>query len=110
MTTRQAKRRPPSFVQLPLFGAVALYARVTPREELAQGEPGEVAQLQRAARERGFPQGSITVFCDEGEAADAPLNEREGYTALLKAIAQGSINVLSSALQTVSLTTQPSRR
>src|SRR2546421_12847860 len=51
MTTRQAKRHLPNFAQLPLIGAVAIYARV-------------------------------------------PLCEREGYTALLKAIAEGSINVL----------------
>jgi hypothetical protein len=42
----------------------------------------------------GFKDERVTLFCDEGNQACAPLLERQKYMALLAAIREGVVNVL----------------
>jgi predicted site-specific integrase-resolvase len=94
MTKRPTKETPGSFVQLPLLGAVAIYARVATVDKLTDGEPAQIEELTHYASALGFSDEQVTLFCDAGKQACAPLFERQGYTDLLKAIREGAVNVL----------------
>ena len=84
-----------NLVQLPLMGSIAIYQRVATQDMLQQsGKLSQVESLLQFARTLGYDQEQITVFSDEGTQAAAPLFEREGYKALVKAIREGTVTVL----------------
>src|SRR5438876_5934911 len=84
-----------SLVQLPLMGNIAIYARVATKDKLSQSEQlSQVDSLTQFTRTLGYDQEQVTVFSDEGTQAAAPLMEREGYKALVKAIREGNVTVL----------------
>lgn len=91
MTQQREPANPEPLVQLPLIGSVAIYARAA-----AQDKPTEsqVDSLKQLVSTLGYSQEQITIFADNGEAAAAPLLEREGYRALLSAMKAGSVNVV----------------
>src|SRR2546430_14045357 len=93
MSKRPTTGTPASFVQLPLMGEVAIYARIETRDKL-QTAHHPLEDLKAYAKALGFQREQVTVFCDEGTRAVAPLLEREGYSELLKAIREGAVNVL----------------
>ncbi len=82
-----------TFVQLPLIATLAIYARVATTEEQPP-QSRHVDQLISYASELGYVTEQVTVFCDEGAQAAAPLLERQGYTALLTAIRERAVTVI----------------
>lgn len=94
MSKRPTTGTPASFVQLPLIGEVAIYARIATRDKLQTAHHHPIEDLKAYAKALGFQHEQVTVFCDEGTRAATPLLEREGYTELLKAIREGAVNVL----------------
>lgn len=94
MTKRPTKETSGSLAQLPLMGAVAIYARVATADKLADAEPAQVEELRQFVSANGFGDEQVTLFCDEGNQACAPLLERQKYAALLAAIREGAVNIL----------------
>lgn len=91
MTTRKSKGHSDRFVQLPFMCDAAIYTR----GETAQvPQPDPVETLRAYAHELGYADEQITVYADRGERATAPLQERKGYTSLLRAISQGRGSVV----------------
>ncbi len=82
-----------TFVELPLIATLAIYARIATRDKL-QTAHHSLEDLKAYAKALGFRREQVTVFCDEGMRAAAPLLGREGYTTLLSAIRDGRVNVL----------------
>lgn len=94
MTNRPTKETRGPLAQLPLTGAVAIYARVATADKLADAEPARVEGLRQIVSANAFGDEQVTLFCDEGNQTCAPLHDRQKYGALLAAIRDGAVNAL----------------